>query len=316
MQSDQDDPPTIGDLPQVDVVSFVDEAGLSGLLRNLTSARDQEVAVMCALPVPTEHVDLLRARMRPLFDTFCSAAPENAKLHITAAFESGREDWRVVAEAVREDIFAVMREIGLRVVYAARRGRLAREHHERLAQFKDATPSSGSNPRSNYAVPGQNRPSDEIVLEQVIVDLALQMDAFMEVAEKNRSDFHFDQIDRSLAERYTRMIERTRNISFHRHEVKARNLATGKDEVRVIEMRVQAGASLDTTHVGKIVVAGKTDPLVFAADVVANSLWRHLKRLPADAPLHAQSSLVGWPLEPITFYDRRPDAPPSMFDKF
>jgi hypothetical protein len=36
--------------------------------------------------------------------------------------------------------------------------------------------------------------------------------------------------------------------------------------------------------------------------------------LPNEAPLHAASSLAGWALEPITFYDRRLGAPSSLLD--
>ena len=85
--------------------------------------------------------------------------------------------------------------------------------------------------------------------------------------------------------------------------MKARNLATGDNEIRTIQMRVLEVA-VDATHVGSIVVAGKTDPLVFAADVVANHLWRHLKTASADAPLNDGRALKGWVLEPITFYNR------------
>ncbi len=288
---------------------------LGGLVRNLTPARDREIGVMCGLPIPLEHVDYVRDQVRPLYDAFCAAAPTGAKLHITDAFAPGNEAWRAAAEAARDGIFALMCEIHFRVVYAARRGRMAREHYERLAQNKaEAEAAAKARGPSKYAVPGRNRPSDEIVFDRVMTDLSLLVDAFMKTAERQLSDFHFDQIDRSLAERYARMIERTRNISFRRHEVKARNLATGQDEVRAVEMRAHADFPLDAVHVGKIVVAGKTDPLVFAVDVVANSLWRHLQTLPAEAPLHVASSLAGWALEPITSYDRRPDAPPSMLD--
>lgn len=298
-----------------DVITFVDEAGLGGLVRNLTSAKDEEIGLMCALPIPLEHVDYARDRVRPFYDAFCSAAPTGAKLHITDAFAPGNNGWRTAAEAARDGIFALMEEIQLRVVYAARRGRIAREQYELLAQVKaDAQAGRKARPPSKFAVPGRNRPSDEIVLDQVMTDLSLLIDAFMETAERQLSDFHFDQIDRSLAERYTRMIERTCNISFRRHEVKARNLATGQDEVRAIEMRAHADFPLDAIRVGRIIVAGKTDPLVFAVDVVANSLWRHLRTLPNAAPLNEASSLAGWSLEPVTTYDRRPDAPPSPLD--
>lgn len=304
-----------GEPPTADVITFVDEAGLGGLVRKLTSAQDHEIGLMCALPIPLEHVQYVRDKIQPFYNAFCAAAPSGAKLHITDAFVPGNDAWRAAAEAARDRIFALMGETHLRVVYAARRGRLARKHYERLAQIKvNAKEAAKACGPSKFAVAGRNRPSDAIVFDRVMIDLSLLVDVFMETAEKQLSDFHFDQIDRSLAERYTRMIGHTRNISFRRREVKARNLETGEDEVRAIELRTHTDFPLDAIHVRKVVVAGKTDPLVFAADVTANSLWRHLKTLPVDAPLNAASSLAGWPLEPITFCDRRPDAPPSSLD--
>ena len=304
-----------GESSSADVITFVDEAGLGGLERNLKLAQDHEIGLMCALPIPLEHVEYARSRVSPFYKMFCAAAPPGAKLHITDAFAPGNDKWRVAAEAARDGIFAVMHETHLRVVFAARRGRLARENHTQFSQLQaEAKRAAQTREPSKFAVPGRNRPSDKIVLDQVMVDLSLLLDGFMETAERRISDLYFDQIDSPLAERYSRMIERTRNISFRRHEVKARNLETGKDEFRVIEMKAQADFRLNAIHVGKIVVVGKADPLVFAVDVTANSLWRHLKTLPAEAPLNAASSLAAWPLEPITFYDRRSDAPPSILD--
>src|SRR5262249_18261277 len=102
----------------------------------------------------------------------------------------------------------------------------------------------------------------------------------------------FDQIDASVADRYSRMLERSRNVSCRRRDVVARNLQTAQNETRAIKIQANASFRLDTIHLGSIVVAGKSDPLVFAADVVANSLWRHLAKLAPDAPLNDESALV------------------------
>jgi hypothetical protein len=55
---------------------------------------------------------------------------------------------------------------------------------------------------------------------------------------------------------------------------------------------------VDVKHVGQLVVVGKDDPLVFAADVVVNALNDHLSSpLLNDAPLNAPLSIKNWPLE-------------------
>lgn len=167
---------------------------------------------------------------------------------------------------------AVRGDYALRVVYAARRFGVAREMYEARERMRPAAADTyaARAPRT-YAVPGANRPSDEQVDDQVMTDLSLLMDVFMEATERQVADFMFDEIDVSVADRYTRMLERTQNVSYRRHEVVARNLLTGQNETRVIEIRANADFRLDTVHLGSIAVAGKSDPLVFAADVVANA---------------------------------------------
>ena len=307
-----------GNPPAAEVIAFVDEAGLAGYVHNLTEKRDQDIGLMCALPLSAQHVEYARESIRPLYERFCAAAPEGAKLHITDAFAPGNDAWRVVAVEVREQIFAFMLRREMRIVYAARRAAVARATHNMhtqiLAQASAAASARNGQQATTQSLAQKSSDDKEMLLDRAVADLALVMGIFMEIEELRLADFHFDQIDEHLAERYMRRIERTQSISFNRHEVKQKNPQTGREEVQAIERRAQAGLQLGPARVGKIVVAGKTDPLVFAVDVVANSLWRHLKTLPADAPLHAASSLARWPLEPITFYDRREDAPPSVMD--
>jgi hypothetical protein len=269
-----------GDPPAADVITFVDEAGLAGYVHKLTKKRDHEIGLMCGLPLSAEHVEYARESIRPLYERFCAAAPAGAKLHITDAFAPGNDAWRAVAMEVREQIFEFMLHRQMRIVYAARRGTIARASHDMLTQALNQALAAvrakrGGQPQAQR--PKQKSSSDKgLLLDRVVADLALVMDIFMEIEGRRLSDFHFDQTDEPLAERYMRQIERTQSVSFRRHEVKQRNPQTGLDEVRAIEMRAHADFRLDTLHVGNIVVAGKTDPLVFAVDVAANSLWRHL----------------------------------------
>ncbi|SCY34579.1 hypothetical protein [Microvirga guangxiensis] len=297
-----------------DVVSFVDEAGGRGYLRNITEQADNYISLMCALPIPVEHLEFARESIRPSFDRFCKAAPPGAKLHITDAFQSGNDEWAKTAHEVREEIFGFMIRRQLRVVYAARRFKIAREVHginEQLtASAKDQSPVHG--PRM-YAIPGANRPSDDQVEDQVLIDLALILDLFVEDAGFQKTDLYFDQIDAPVAKRYEELLERTKNISSRTTEVIARNLVTRTNETATISINANAGFRLDVSYVGDIVVVGKADPLIFAADIVANSLWRHFSKLPGDAPLNDGTGLKGWPLDEITFCDRRPGA--SLMDR-
>ena len=146
-----------------------------------------------------------------------------------------------------------------------------------------------------------------------MIDLALVLDLFVQDAGFRMTDCYFDEIDRPVASRYEKLIERTRNISHRRTDVVARNFATGRNEAASIGIEAQAGFRLDTAHVGAVVVAGKADPLIFAVDVVANSLWRHLSNLHESAPLNDGTGLAGWPLGALTFCDRRLGA--SLMDK-
>lgn len=300
--------------PTVDVVTFVDEAGARGYVRNLAPELDHGISVLCGLPIPAESLDLVREEFRPLFDRFTRAAPPDAKHHITDAFQPGNEAWGRVAAEVREEMFSLMRQRQLRVIYVARRLGLARRQHEAMDDIRAQSRLRSEiipGPRQ-YRVPGANRPSQQQVDDQLMTDLALVLDAFMETAELQCSDLWFDEIDEPVAKRYQQRVERTKSIDKLSRRVKARNLVTGKDEFRGIELSSKADFELNVKRIGDIHIAGKSDPLVLVVDVVANSLWRHLMALPPDAPLNHKSSIAGWPLEPITYYDRSGNA--SLMD--
>jgi hypothetical protein len=91
--------------PKPDVICFIDEAGDRGYLRNLTAYDDDKISVLCALPVPAEHLDDVRSVVSPLYREFVTAAPPGAKLHITDAFKPGNEAWAAVARDVRRRLF-------------------------------------------------------------------------------------------------------------------------------------------------------------------------------------------------------------------
>src|ERR1022692_2326596 len=103
------------------IVAFTDEAGSRGYVRKLTHSSDHEISLLCSLLIPGEHVESVRDSFKEPFDKFCSAMPADAKCHITDAFEPGREAWRAVAEAVRAEVFTIMKDRGVFLTYSARR---------------------------------------------------------------------------------------------------------------------------------------------------------------------------------------------------
>lgn len=252
---------------------------------------------MCSLVFePTRHDAAIR-KFTPPFQHFCSAAPTGAKLHITDAFQAGRDTWAKAASEARAAILALILEFNPMVVYSARRLRLARLAHERSVSLKANAQNAK---RSTVKVVGTNRPSDDRVEDDLMICLALKLDAFAEemgnqVHDVKQVDLLFDEAD--IAERYESMIERTRTISQNTHRVAGWDPTVSKPVEGTISFGAHAPFCINTKYLGGLHIVGKAHPLVFAADVVANHLAHHLGNLPPDHPLNAQSSISGWALE-------------------
>lgn len=276
-----------------DLLTFVDEAGRRGPVRDLVPSNDDDISLLCGLPIPAEHVDAVRACLRPLFDRFREAAPKNAKLHITDAFRDGNESWRAVAEQVRKDLFSVMHEHRIIIIYVARRARLARKMHKTLEELMSDAKSGAT---SKVRIVGSNRPNDERVEDNLMTSLALMLDTFAEQEDRKEVDILFDEVDTAVANRYQRALETTRNISRNQKTVRGWDPDKQERLSRSVIMRAKAPFRLDSRFLGRIFVVGKDDPLVFAVDVVANSLWRHLSTLPPTADLNAGESVAKWPI--------------------
>jgi hypothetical protein len=276
-----------------DLLAFADEAGPRGLLRDLTPATDHEISVLCTLPILVEHLDTVRTKFRPLFDRFAAEAPTGAKLHMTEAFAPGNQAWRAVAEQVRDELFELMHQMQVISIYVARRSRVARlsfESHQSLLQ------NTKAKKRSGVQIVGANRPNDERVEDQLMVCLALMLDTFAEQEQRRRVDIMFDQIDAPIAARYAEALKTTRNVSSTNKTVHGWDPAKKARVSGDIVMHAEAPFPLDSRFLGEISVVGKLDPLVFAVDVVANSLWRHLGTLPESADLNGPMSVADWSL--------------------
>lgn len=248
---------------------------------------------MTALVMPSSDVDRLREAFRVGFNRFCAAAPADATWHVTDAFLPENQAWRVVAESVRQDFFALIEKEKLTVVYDARRLKLAREGHKRTEDLVAVARSGAA--RSNIRVPV--RPSTERVEEHLFEGLALKLDAFAQDSRSDHVQLRFDEIDNALKANYEEALSRLQQISGSAHDVKGWDMAAKKPVFRKITMAVFGhDFELDVTNIGSIGVAGKSDPLVLAVDIVANALFRHLQSLSTDAPLNAPSSVAAWAL--------------------
>ena len=193
--------------------AYVDEAEARGLARDLTPERDHEFGLMCALLFePNRHAKAVQD-FTPPFEAFRSAMPAGAKLHIRDAFRPGNEAWKPVAETVREQYLQLIETTRPMVIYAARRLRLSREAYQRNAALQAQAKASR---RSSVKIVGENRPSDARIEDELILSLALRLDAFAEdmagqVHDVKQVDLLFDEID--VAERYEATIQRTREVS-------------------------------------------------------------------------------------------------------
>ena len=107
----------------------------------------------------------------------------------------------------------------------------------------------------------------------------------------------FDALDGKEAQIYRTHIERTRNIGKSTRAVRGWNRETKSRVEAQLSFKAHAPFTLHTRFLGELVVAGKADPLVLAADIIANSLYNQLKSLAPTAPLNSPASIDGWILE-------------------
>ena len=287
------DIPTNANPEVADVLVYVDEAGDRGLVRNLTPADDDKISVIAALPVPAAMRAAASQLIAPLYARFVAGMPPDAKPHITDAFAPGREAWATIAREVRSDLEGIFRRNGFVIVYAARRFGVARQSFIHFQSVKANAKASASD---RYKVSRGNRPSDDRVEDVLVSTLGLLMEEFAAQENHQRVDLMFDEIDASVAARHAADLNRIRTISRLSRTVSGWDTVEQKRVEGRIDFEALADFELDTRRLGQIDVIGKRDPLVFAADVVANGLWRHLKSLDVDAALNATTSLEGWSL--------------------
>lgn len=277
---------------EADTLAFIDESGAGGYSRRLTPARDEELGLICALLVPSACSKTFRGEFHSGYKRFWDAMPIGAKPHITDAFAPGNEMWAAVARSVRTEYFQLVHRLKIYVIFEARRLRVDRmSHNFRENLVLRARQQASSRTRSSY------RPSQSRVEDEIIVGLALKLDAFCEDFGRRKVDLLFDELDKSLRERYTNAVDRTRYIAKCGPPMTDRDSEAPSQVRGKIFFEAKAPYRLNTQFLGDLSVKGKTDPLMLATDIVANSLYDHLGHLSTDAPLNEPSSIRDWPLE-------------------
>ena len=283
------------------MVAYVDEAGEKGLVRNLMPHRDSKVALLSALLFPLPEIDQFRAVFEPLFTRFKNEGGARfEKVHIAAAYQPGNEDLRPMADEVRAGIFQQLSDKRVPIIYAARRLRVLREGYEAtqkaIAHAEQISAQARAGRPKRIEIP--KRPSDERIEQDLVSSLTLLLDAYADDFGITQIDLATDQMDLPIAAGLTERMSAMRSISFSQTVVKTYDLTVHQPSQRTITFKVNDSPfPLDVKHLCELIVVGKDDPLVFAADAVVNALNDHLLSLPADAPVNATSSIQNWTLQ-------------------
>ncbi len=280
-------------------IAYIDESGQSksGYVRKLTEDRDNQFGVLCAVVVPAELRDEVERAFLPAFESFSAEAPKGEKWHITDAFKPGNEAWGETAKSAREEACRIITQFNLCVVYDARRALLSRSHHELMQSLLKPLAAAR---RSDVDIPELKRPSNETMEENLFKGLLLKLDCWAIDNQREAVDLVFDAMDGKLERTLNEAKAELEQQAHSSTVVKGFNKVTAEHVDSTIESTVKfvnIDIPVSIERIGSVRVAGKANPLVFLADIVANALAYHLGQLPADSPLNAPASIADWVLE-------------------
>ena len=239
----------------------------------------------------------LQERLEPVFERFRVACKGKIpKLHVTDAFASN--ELRPVAKAVRDEIFSVIQDSSAVIVYDALRLALLRRRHATNESLK----SDALAARRNTSIQFSKNPSTERVEHELMQGLALKLDALAEDRDWSRLDLYIDHVDAEIQRCLEQSMATVRSVADHDQVIKAYDRNAGQPVEEVVRVKVMGDArELNVTRIGQLTVDDQVTPLLFAADVILNSLSRHLDALSPDAPLNAPSSIEGWQLAKLVY---------------
>jgi hypothetical protein len=292
----------MSDAATADAFAVIDEAGYVGLVDGLTAANDDDFGLIAGLLFPTGDRSRWEQVFAPPFDAFRKAAPTGAKLHITDAFKSGDEKWIAAARASRAEIYRLIMQRQIYVVFLARRCRISRrtrDNQRGVVEFSKSLAAAREGVATHY--PRPKRKATRVIGEcyQGIVSI---IDDIAKANGRRSVEVYSDALDDEVLAHMEGEANRFRSIS--KREI---NLSAYSKERRRVEVLGRIVMSVDLPGVDVTAVQplkgalGKDNPLVFAADVVVNEFRHRLAQLPADAPLNDVRALLGWEIERAVF---------------
>jgi hypothetical protein len=285
-----------------DAFAVIDEAGYVGLVDGLTAANDDDFGLIAGLLFPNGHRAGWEEAFAGPLKAFRNAAPAGAKLHITDAFNSGNKQWIAAARAARQEIYRLIMQHRIFVVFLARRCRISRrtrDDQRDLVEFIKTQAATREGIATHF--PRSKRKATRVIGEcyQGLVSI---IDGIAKAEGRRCVEVYCDTLDEEVLAHMEGEAARFRTLSQRVVNLTGFN----KEEGRVEELGRLVMASdlsgVDVTTVKPLMGAlGKDNPLVFAADVVVNEFRHRLSKLPPNAALNGTIALRGWEIDRAVF---------------
>lgn len=298
--------------------AWIDESAGKGLISRLEESKDQEFALFAALLITTDERDAVATALRPAFEHFSVNAPPTAKLHITDAFATKSDgtpenpEWMEAATTAREQIFQVLPQFGARVVYAARRFGVARTMDELSQGLRLEAKRRAEEHYQTLSFP-QMRASSERVDTQAFRDLILLLHTAAVNFSSSIIQPRLDRVDQALLNDYEAATRETKLEKEENVTAKAWDIVNKKAVSSSWTYKLSAPSHLTEGPLGEIkvekpIIEHDVGPELFAIDVIANALAKHLKERPATENLYGPEATFEWAHKELLTQSNHPDA--------
>lgn len=247
------------------VIFACDESGAKGRA-NQKEQREGQVGVFAGILLDEEHLPAIKNDLEKAIEPFRKI---DAKLHITDLEVSDQE-------ALRQAVYKVITEKQLPCFWYAIHVEGYHSHHRTMEELVDAPVAAVRSANCRIKV-SNNRRKPESLHSELFIGLYGNMLAFIEERKPGKVDIEVrtDRVDKPIATEFRKKAERLLDNSPRTTTVKAfdsKNNEVVSSEIQFkaywpkeLEMRTKV-TSL------KVETVDDTDPIVVAADILANSL--------------------------------------------
>ena len=269
--------------------AYFDESGYKGYCHNI-DLNKHEIGLFSVLLIPAIQRDFFYNTFSVPFEKFKHAT--SGKIHITDAFASQDPQIKDSVIRCREEIFDHILRLQIPIIYEARSTTLAAKSYSRDQKSYNNL-KKACDPNLKISEPYDTTTFQDSLLEGIL----LKMEAFAKDYYCGSIDIKTDMIDKDFRKKIEATINELKNIMTPKHS-KATAYNTKTQELLKGNYTTQIfGCNINAKHLGSVSVLGKDDPIILAADIVANSLFRHLSTLESCNPLNHPSSIKGWALQ-------------------